>query len=69
MPVCWPKPHLMQRSGLEWLFRLAAEPARLWKRYLFLNPYYLGLLFAQRCGLGSFRLENATKPAGEILYG
>jgi hypothetical protein len=29
----------------------------------------LGLLFVQRCGLGSFRLENATKPAGEILYG
>lgn len=62
-------PPWMQRSGLEWLFRLAAEPTRLWKRYLFLNPYYLALLLAQRIGLGSFRLENATKPSGEILYG
>lgn len=62
-------PPWMQRSGLEWLFRLAAEPTRLWKRYLFLNPYYLGLLLAQRIGLSTFRLENATKPSGEILYG
>jgi len=24
----------MQARGLEWLFRLAQEPRRLWKRYL-----------------------------------
>lgn len=62
-------PAWMQRRGLEWLFRLAAEPTRLWKRYLFLNPYYLTLLISQRFGLSSFRLENATKPTDEILYG
>ncbi len=27
-------PRWMQRSGLEWLFRLATEPRRLWRRYL-----------------------------------
>ncbi|MCB8879558.1 WecB/TagA/CpsF family glycosyltransferase [Acidisoma cellulosilytica] len=27
-------PRLMRRLGAEWLFRLAAEPERLWKRYL-----------------------------------
>ena len=27
-------PRWMQRSGLEWLFRLAQEPRRLWHRYL-----------------------------------
>ena len=27
-------PAWMQRSGLEWLFRLVREPRRLWKRYL-----------------------------------
>ncbi len=27
-------PRWIQRSGFEWLFRLACEPRRLWKRYL-----------------------------------
>ncbi len=27
-------PEWMQRTGLEWMFRLAQEPRRLWKRYL-----------------------------------
>jgi exopolysaccharide biosynthesis WecB/TagA/CpsF family protein/anti-anti-sigma factor len=27
-------PQWMQRSGLEWIFRLCQEPKRLWKRYL-----------------------------------
>lgn len=30
-------PLWMQRSGLEWLFRLVKEPRRLWRRYLFTN--------------------------------
>jgi N-acetylglucosaminyldiphosphoundecaprenol N-acetyl-beta-D-mannosaminyltransferase len=36
-------PRWMQRSGLEWLFRLAQEPARLGKRYLIYNPRFLWL--------------------------
>jgi UDP-N-acetyl-D-mannosaminuronic acid transferase (WecB/TagA/CpsF family) len=28
----------MQKAGLEWLFRLASEPARLWRRYLLEGP-------------------------------
>jgi N-acetylglucosaminyldiphosphoundecaprenol N-acetyl-beta-D-mannosaminyltransferase len=31
----------MQRRGLEWLFRLAREPARLWRRYLVTNSIFL----------------------------
>jgi N-acetylglucosaminyldiphosphoundecaprenol N-acetyl-beta-D-mannosaminyltransferase len=31
-------PKWMQRAGLEWLFRLASEPARLWRRYLVEGP-------------------------------
>lgn len=31
-------PGWMQRSGLEWLYRLGKEPKRLWKRYLLLYP-------------------------------
>ncbi len=29
-----PAPMWMQRSGLEWFYRLAQEPRRLWRRYL-----------------------------------
>lgn len=34
-------PHWMQRSGLEWAFRLVHEPRRLWRRYLYSNPRFL----------------------------
>jgi len=34
-------PAWMQRVGLEWLFRLAQEPKRLWKRYLKYNPRFV----------------------------
>src|SRR5258706_5872 len=37
-------PGWMQRSGLEWLWRLALEPKRLWRRYVVLNPAYLARL-------------------------
>ncbi len=35
-------PRWMQRSGLEWLFRLAVEPRRLWRRYFRIVPSFLG---------------------------
>lgn len=34
-------PPWMQRSGLEWLYRLAREPRRLWRRYLYNNPRFV----------------------------
>jgi N-acetylglucosaminyldiphosphoundecaprenol N-acetyl-beta-D-mannosaminyltransferase len=34
-------PAWMQRHGLEWLFRLATEPRRLWRRYLVTNTLFL----------------------------
>ena len=34
-------PGWMQRAGLEWLFRLAQEPRRLWRRYLRYNPRFV----------------------------
>ncbi len=33
-------PRWMQRSGLEWLFRLGVEPRRLWRRYLLNIPRF-----------------------------
>lgn len=41
-------PGWMQRRGLEWLWRLAAEPRRLWRRYLLLNPYFVSMLVRQK---------------------
>lgn len=40
-------PRWMQRSGLEWTFRLATEPRRLWRRYLLHNPRFAVLALAQ----------------------
>jgi N-acetylglucosaminyldiphosphoundecaprenol N-acetyl-beta-D-mannosaminyltransferase len=38
-------PDWMQRSGLEWAYRLGREPRRLWRRYLRNNPaFVLGML-------------------------
>ena len=40
-------PGWMQRAGLEWLFRLAQEPRRLWRRYLRYNPRFVAGFAAQ----------------------
>jgi N-acetylglucosaminyldiphosphoundecaprenol N-acetyl-beta-D-mannosaminyltransferase len=34
-------PAVLQRLGLEWAFRLAQEPRRLWRRYLRYNPRFI----------------------------
>ena len=44
-------PKWVQRSGLQWLFRLAAEPKRLWRRYLSIVPRFLWLLAGQMLGM------------------
>ena len=36
-------PKWIQNAGFEWLFRLVAEPKRLWKRYFTTNIYFLYL--------------------------
>lgn len=39
-----PAPRFLSSVGLEWLFRLASEPRRLWRRYLVGNSHFLYLL-------------------------
>jgi N-acetylglucosaminyldiphosphoundecaprenol N-acetyl-beta-D-mannosaminyltransferase len=34
-------PQLVQRMGLEWLYRLGREPVRLWRRYLIGNSLFI----------------------------
>jgi N-acetylglucosaminyldiphosphoundecaprenol N-acetyl-beta-D-mannosaminyltransferase len=40
-------PEWIARLGMEWLFRLVAEPRRLWCRYLYHNPPFV-VLFARQ---------------------
>lgn len=40
-------PTWLQRAGLEWGFRLASEPRRLWRRYAHHNPRFVALLLRQ----------------------
>jgi N-acetylglucosaminyldiphosphoundecaprenol N-acetyl-beta-D-mannosaminyltransferase len=44
-------PRWIQTLGLEWLFRLAVEPRRLWRRYLYHNPRFVILAIADLLGL------------------
>jgi len=39
-------PPWMQRAGLEWFYRVAQEPRRLWKRYLVTNAKYGALVLS-----------------------
>jgi N-acetylglucosaminyldiphosphoundecaprenol N-acetyl-beta-D-mannosaminyltransferase len=41
-------PRFIQRSGLEWAFRTAMEPRRLWRRYFTNNPRFVLLLARER---------------------
>jgi len=61
-------PSWMQNVGLEWLFRLGAEPKRLWRRYVLLNPAYLFLIALQALKLSRFPTEGQS-PAHELLHG
>jgi N-acetylglucosaminyldiphosphoundecaprenol N-acetyl-beta-D-mannosaminyltransferase len=65
-------PKWMREHGMEWLFRLASEPRRLWRRYLITIPkaawsvclellYFSGSRSEQSQGSGS----TAPNPTGE----
>jgi N-acetylglucosaminyldiphosphoundecaprenol N-acetyl-beta-D-mannosaminyltransferase len=41
-------PKWMQRSGLEWFFRLALEPRRLWRRYVINIPVFVFAIVRRR---------------------
>ena len=49
-------PRWLADNGLEWIFRLAIEPQRMWRRYLLGNPVFL------RRVLTEARREHRTTP-------
>jgi Glycosyl transferase WecG/TagA/CpsF family len=38
----------MQKAGCEWLYRLCAEPRRMWRRYLIGNFQFASIVLQQR---------------------
>ena len=60
-------PPWMQRAGLEWAYRLAQEPRRLWRRYLRYNPRFVGAfarqLLARRGGIRVAPGREGTRAA------
>jgi N-acetylglucosaminyldiphosphoundecaprenol N-acetyl-beta-D-mannosaminyltransferase len=50
-------PRWMQRSGLEWFFRMVSEPRRLGKRYLKNTPLFAWKIAGQLFGLKKYPLE------------
>lgn len=52
-------PRWMQKSGLEWFFRLLMEPRRLFRRYSINNSTFLWSIFQQMTGLRKFPLNHS----------
>jgi exopolysaccharide biosynthesis WecB/TagA/CpsF family protein len=61
-------PAVLQRLGLQWAWRLAAEPRRLWRRYLSTNPRYVALVAAQAMHLWSPDARTLRSPTHELGY-
>jgi N-acetylglucosaminyldiphosphoundecaprenol N-acetyl-beta-D-mannosaminyltransferase len=55
-------PMWMQRAGLEWMFRLAQEPRRLWRRYLVDDPPFVYYVLRQR-----FRGPLVPRPPDRLV--
>ncbi|MGI8411729.1 MAG: WecB/TagA/CpsF family glycosyltransferase [Solirubrobacteraceae bacterium] len=45
-------PHWLADNGLEWIFRLAIEPTRMWRRYLIGNPIFLSRVASEARRVG-----------------
>ncbi len=57
-------PIWMQKTGLEWFFRLICEPKRLWKRYLVYGPLYIFSIILQKISL-SLNFSHGVVGEGE----
>ena len=58
-------PRWMQRSGLEWAYRLGREPRRLWRRYLRNNPAFVLDILARPPRLA----QSTPGPSGTVGSG
>jgi N-acetylglucosaminyldiphosphoundecaprenol N-acetyl-beta-D-mannosaminyltransferase len=58
-------PRWIQRSGFEWLFRMATEPRRLAGRYLRNNPRFIWRILQQRLGWRKYSLPLPSSDGSE----
>lgn len=58
-------PAWMSSVGLEWLYRLALEPGRLWKRYLVDDLAFFGLILLQKFNL--LNRKRSFSPKNNII--
>jgi N-acetylglucosaminyldiphosphoundecaprenol N-acetyl-beta-D-mannosaminyltransferase len=62
-------PAWLQKRGLEWLYRLVKEPARLWKRYAVTNSLYILYVALQYTRLRRMDLEEVALPVPRMRFG
>ena len=62
MPASCPRRRpWLQGAGLEWAYRLAQEPRRLWRRYLRYNPRFV-VAFARQLAAHRAAGEKSRTP-------
>ena len=59
-------PKWMQRRGLEWLYRLASEPSRLWRRYLVMAPLFIFSIIREQIAVTLGRISIEVPESEEI---
>jgi N-acetylglucosaminyldiphosphoundecaprenol N-acetyl-beta-D-mannosaminyltransferase len=62
-------PQFIQNAGLQWLYRLCQDPARLWRRYLVTNSQFVAMFFAQWLGVWHPSLEDTQVPVADVRFG
>ncbi len=62
-------PQFLQEAGLQWLYRLCQDPARLWRRYLFTNTQFVALFLAQWLRVWRPSLEDTQVPLADVRFG
>lgn len=61
-------PAVVQRWGLQWVWRLVAEPRRMWRRYLETNPAFVLGVARQRFSRAYPSFDDGRVPAQECGY-
>jgi N-acetylglucosaminyldiphosphoundecaprenol N-acetyl-beta-D-mannosaminyltransferase len=59
-------PLWMQRSGLEWTYRLASDPRRLWRRYLTNVPRFAVRAALQHAGVTRYTIDDDAAPSARL---
>ena len=62
-------PQFLQDAGLQWLYRLCQDPARLWRRYLYTNTQFVAMFLAQWFRVWRPSLEDTEVPLADVRFG